>query len=111
MSLYNMLFGFNPYARMLLKMLNVDVIQIPRFRDCFLNTDGVIVIFTRTGGGNREYYENATPENPEGPWNSDLRKLRGYLGDEDDSYDGTYAHFFYKVPEEYADMADFIKPI
>lgn len=102
MSLYNALFGFNPYAPLLLPMLGVIPAQIPRFRDCFLKEeDGklVIVIHTRTGGGNRPYYDEPNNENIEGPWNSDLRALPGFIRDEDSPYDTTYANFYFDVPE------------
>ena len=57
MSLYNMLFGVNPAAPILLAMLDTTQDKIPRFRDIYIK-DEYIVIHTRTGGGNREYYES-----------------------------------------------------
>lgn len=113
MSLYNMLFGHNNLAPVLLEILGLTPDKIPRFRDCYLK-DGHIVLFTRTGGGNREYYENVEsckanyPEyfedddKPSGPWNCDLRTNPLFLFDRDDSYDVTYAEFHYKYPELYA---------
>jgi len=105
MSLYNMLFGENVLADIWLTLLGTERHQIPRYRDVLLK-DGEVVIHTRTGGGNRDYYESAERRkwnNPEadtdGPFNEDLRKLPGYLRDEDDSFDSTYANFFYAVPE------------
>jgi len=77
--------------------------------------DGKIVIYTRTGGGNRDYYENEEtcrdyfPEyfdgenDPSGPWNDDLRAIPGYVRDQDDDFDSTYAHFYFDVPAEFAD--------
>ena len=91
MSLYNMLFGTNPAAPLLLAMLGIDANAVPRFRDCFL-ADGHIVIHTRTGGGNREAYEAE---------NDALTKLPGYLSDSDDDYDCTYANFLFEVPEKF----------
>ncbi len=112
MSLYNMLFGVNDCAGALLLSLGLDHNDVPRFRDCFLQ--GLeIVIHTRTGGGNRLYYESLAScqeeypeyfldaEPPTGPWNDDLRKHPCYLRDEDDSYDCTYANFYFSFPKEF----------
>lgn len=114
MGLYNMLFGVNPLADELLAVLGYTRDDIPRFRDCFLN-NGRIVIHTRTGGGNRDYYENLEtcksnyPEyfgkgsDPSGPWNDDLRQHPMFIVDGDLKTDSTYANFFYGMPVEYAD--------
>ena len=88
MSMYNMLFGVNPFSRVLLAMLGAHVHTVPRYRDCFLNADGDIVIYTRTGGGNRA-------DHVEG--NDWLRTLPGYI-----QYDTTYAMFRYRPPEKFA---------
>jgi hypothetical protein len=112
-SLYNMLFGTNKFADVLLKMLGTERDQVPRFRDCFVSDDGkMVVIHTRTGGGNRDFYEDyATCQknfpdyvddmeaDQSGPWNSTLRELPGFIRDEDDDFDPTYANFYYEIPE------------
>lgn len=85
MSLYNMLFGVNPHAPMLLGFLGIGADEVPRFRDAFYR-EGKIVIHTRTGGGNREAYEAE---------NEALTRLPGYVRDEDDNFDCTYANFYY----------------
>lgn len=91
MSLYNMLFGTNPFSGVLLQMLGVSRDDVPRFRDCFLNEDGTeIIIHTRTGGGNRDDYEDE---------NNLLTLIDGYKFDADDDFDCTYADFHYEVPE------------
>jgi len=99
MSMYNMIFGMNPAAGPLLKILGFSketFSTIPRFRDCYINLDKTrIVIYTRTGGGNRAEYAEQ---------NSALTKLPGYTGDEDDSFDSTYAKFYFKVPDEHKDF-------
>ena len=107
MSLYNMLFGVNPSAGVLLGMLGTDIGGVPRFRDCYLSGDN-IVIHTRTGGGNRDYYdslESRLDEYPEseydGPFNADLRTLPNYLRDRDDDFDSTYADFYFSIPEKF----------
>ena len=94
MSLYNMLFGVNSAAPLLLAMLGIDKNAVPRFRDCFL-ADGKIVIHTRTGGGNREAYEAE---------NDALTTLPGYVSDSDDDFDCTYANFIFEVPVKFAHL-------
>src|SRR5262249_38381622 len=107
MSLYNAVFGVNPFAGTLLNLLGISHHQVPRFRDCFLSEDATeIVIYTRTGGGNRDYYEDperharSEPESDyTGPFNSNLRAVPGYKCDVDDDFDATYAKFFFAIPE------------
>lgn len=91
MSLYNAIFGVNPFASVLLEIVGTTPSQVPRFRDCFLNADGTeIIIHTRTGGGNRPDYVEE---------NEYLRSLAGFKRDEDARNDNTYANFHYAVPE------------
>lgn len=91
MSFYNMLFGVNPAAGILLAMLGIDSSFPPRFRDCYIDGDH-IVIYTRTGGGNREDYEDE---------NDAMCALPGYVSDADDDFDCTYATFRYTPPEKF----------
>ena len=59
-GLYNVLAGWDPACVWLAPMLTEENPQdfFPRFRDCWLSDSGdAIEIFTRVGGGNREYYE------------------------------------------------------
>lgn len=114
MSFYNMLFGVNSAAPMLLAVLGLSANKVPRFRDCYIDGDH-IVIYTRTGGGNRDFYdsEESCRENypkyfdgtndPSGPWNSTLTGNEHYLYDKDDDFDSTYATFYFKFPEKYAE--------
>lgn len=114
MSLYNMLFGVNAAAPVLLATIGLTANDVPRFRDCYIEGDN-IVIHTRTGGGNRDYYDSEEScranypeyfdgkEEPSGPWNSTLASNAFYLYDEDDDYDSTYANFHFRFPDEYAD--------
>lgn len=93
MSLYNALFGYNKFAHILLRILDLDVVDVPRFRDCYLNEAGdEIIIFTRTGGGNREEYAAQ---------NEALRRRPGFIADADDTLDSTYAKFRYSIPEQF----------
>ena len=114
MSMYNMLFGVNKVAPILLATLGLDQSKVPRFRDAYIQ-DGKIVIYTRTGGGNRPYYESLDeckenyPDDfegdekyiPTGPWNEDLRALPEFVEDFDEDFDETYANFYFKFPEDY----------
>lgn len=111
MSLYNLLFGQHSNASDLLKLLGITEHDVPRYRSCYWNGTH-IVIHTRTGGGNRDFYENEEScrdnypeyfegeEPPSGPWNDDLRAISGYVEDRDDDFDCTYADFFYEPPSE-----------
>jgi hypothetical protein len=95
-----MLFGVNQAAPVLLKILGIEYSKIPRFRNCFID-DGMIVIHTRTGGGNREYYDEPNNENTEGQWNTTMYENQHFQKDEDDDFDSTYANFYFKFPDEY----------
>lgn len=117
MSIYGMLFKMNNATPVLLAMLGLKEEDVPRLRDCYIDGEK-IVIYTRTGGGNRDYYDSEEscranyPEyfdgkdNPTGPWNSTLTANPYFLYDEDSDFDSTYAYFYFKVPKEYvADLA------
>ena len=92
MSLYTLLFGVDDAAPVLLAALGLTRGDVPRFRDCYLDGDH-IVIHTRTGGGNRDAYEEG---------NAALAAHPCYLRDADDDFDSTYADFTFRFPEEYA---------
>lgn len=127
MSLYNKLFGVNDRAPQIIAELfdfgvsalgnkrqyEATIKRIPRFRDAYINKDKQLVLYTRTGGGNREYYERRTDENAEytGLFNEDLRKLPGFVRDYDDTYDSTFAHFIYEVhTQRMTDMLQILDP-
>lgn len=109
-----MLFGINDAAPVLLAALGLTDDDVPRFRNCYIEEDQ-IVIYTRTGGGNRDFYDSGEscrenyPEYfsgdgaPSGPWNSSLRSHVNYINDEDDDFDSTYAQFYFSFPDEYAE--------
>lgn len=89
MSLYNILFGKNPDTKEILAALNLTEGYIERFRDCWIDEDnGEIVIYTRTGGGNREDFPNEV-----------LTSHPLYRYDEDDDFDCTYALYHFSLPE------------
>lgn len=96
-GLYNALFGWNPACVLLAPMLTDENPQsfFPRFRDCFLSDDKEhIEIYTRVGGGNREYYEEEIHR---------LCSMPTYVYDVDDDFDCTYATFTFSVPDEWKD--------
>ena len=106
MNLYNMVNRVNPAAFFILPMLGKHPDEYPRFRDCFTadeehpEYDNFIHIYTRVGGGNREYYQEEIEE---------LRATDGYVTDFDDNFDSTFATFVFGVPEQFKD--DFSKAL
>jgi hypothetical protein len=102
-GLYNMLFGYNTACAFLLPMLTDEKPEkfFPRFRDCGLGSDrNSIVVFTRTGGGNREAYAEE---------NAKIASLPTYRCDYDDDFDCTYAYFVYDVPKEWRNDFELLK--
>lgn len=88
MSFYNMLFGMNAHADLLLAVLGLRRHDVERFRDISASENGSqIFIYTRTGGNNRESYPNLT-----------MRKLPGWSGSSDDDYDDTYCTDCFETP-------------
>lgn len=100
MSLFNMAAGFSPLVQLAMDMIGKTPKEFPRFRDAYVDFDNPsVVVMTRTGGGNREWYE--TPE--EGPSNADIRAMPGYAGDWDDDFDRTFAYWRFSVDAEKMD--------
>jgi len=91
MSMYNMLFGQNPFSDLLLALVGLKRDDVPRFRDVFIDEQGRICVYTRTGGGNRDAYASE---------NAALADNPNYASDYDDDFDSTYAYFVFNVPEE-----------
>lgn len=97
MSLYNILFGVNEEAPVLLGMIGTNKEYFSRFRDVELINNGTIIrVFTRTGGRNREDYQ----EN----WEK-IRKHELYVKDYDDGFDETYAYIEFNILEKYKETA------
>lgn len=89
MGLYNMVFGQNSLAPILVAALGFKSYgELGRFRDAFIS-EGKIAIYTRNGGGNRESYMPDFSNHPL------------YLYDKDDDFDCTYATIYFKFPPEY----------
>lgn len=96
-GLYNMLVpgGFERAAVLLpIVGINPTAGSVFRLRDAWVEKDpdaGLVVhVYTRVGGGNREDYADIILA---------LQHLPEYLRDADDSFDSTYASFWFKVPE------------
>lgn len=100
--MYNMLFGENELADDLLKMLNLTKEDCGRYRDCYLDEKGEkIIVYTRNGGGNREYYEEVFDK---------LSSHTNYLCDYDDNFDCTYASIEFSVPDKFIELTkEFVK--
>lgn len=97
MSLYNLVCGNNPLYYLWIVMAGVRFESIPRFRDCYLTVENekpLLVLYTRSGGGNREWLAKE---------NTGLRSLPNYVRDHDCDYDGTFAHWYYSMPVEHED--------
>jgi hypothetical protein len=104
MSLYNMVHGVKPAAFFILPMLGKHPDEYPRFRDCFTSDkewpeyDDHIHVYTRTGGGNREYYYDE---------NREMQLHPEFVIDFDDSFDSTFASWVFRVPDKW--KADYDK--
>ena len=99
MSFYNMVNGFSNACIWVMPMLGRKQDEWPRFRDCFVNDEGNIEIYTRVGGNNRNqgYGEEALYE--------DSNFIETY----DDDFDNTYATYVFRVPERWKDDFDKIQ--
>ena len=119
MSLYNLLFGVNEIAPLLLFILDIDQPdekwESGRFRDIYLNEDGTkVILYTRNGGGNRDHWSFSYPEYKEGEdcpcpgciITHKLKKHPNYIKDYDDDFDSTYAYIEFDVPEQFKEIAE-----
>lgn len=95
MSLYNMVHGQSPQAPLVLALLGLTLLDVGRFRDAWFEktSDGGLccAIYTRNGGGNREWQMEAWDRIQEHPT---------YLADRDDDFDSTYATAYFGLPAE-----------
>ncbi len=73
-----------------------------RFRDIYFENenDPKIILYTRNGGGNREYYEYVFELLSAHPL---------YLNDYDDDFDCTYAYIEFKAPQAVVDFFEGVK--
>lgn len=93
MGMYNLIFGQNKAAHVILATLGLTEADVGRFRDCFV-ANGEIAVYTRNGGGNREDYQEVFDKLAQHPC---------YLRDVDDEFDCTYATIYFRFPEEFAE--------
>lgn len=99
--MYNVLFGYNELADKLLEILDLSKKDFARFRDCYLSEDKKrIIVYTRCGGGNREYYQEIF---------NNMKKHKLYLTDYDDDFDNTYASIEFKLPDKYVSTFEKMK--
>ena len=120
MSMFGMVFG-DPsasYADHLLAAVGLTKGGVGRFRSVWLemcDDKPVIAVYTRNGGGNREHY-NWDSDKPNSAGDScfctgctithHLPKNKYYIGDEDDSFDCTYATVRFRLPDELVKLLD-----
>lgn len=96
MGLYNMIAGTNPAAKIILVLLDLQPSDFGRFRDAWINKGGeTVTVLTRCGGGNREEYQDVFDAMSEHPL---------YISSADDEYDSTYAHFHFRVPDDFVEL-------
>lgn len=101
MSMYNAIFGNNPFGWMHLVAIGTSIEDVPRFRDCYLHrcTDGTTRILVLTRTGSEEYQEQNEP----------MISLPGFSSTSLLSRDGTYRVFLYDLP--FDDYEERIKPV
>ncbi len=98
MSLYNMVHGVQPTAKVVLHLLDLDFRAIPRLRDAFIverDSQLLLAVRTRTGGANRPAHIEQAKMLADHPC---------YVSDEDDAFDNTFALYLFKPPQD--DLAD-----
>ena len=98
-GLYNVLHGYNQSCVFILPMLGRKMEEYPRFRDCFVDKEtGLIAVFTRVGGGNRDC----------GMGEEELYDDPNFVSTCDAEYDSTYGYYYFKVPEKWKSDFDLI---
>jgi len=102
MTFYNMLFGVNGQADLLLAVVGLRKVDVERFLDVHAEDGGAtIAVYTRTGGGNRPDYPQAL-----------LYKSPYFRSTEDDDFDTTYATFYFATPKQFvADVDGLSNPL
>ena len=99
-GLYNELCGYGPACVFVLPMLGRKMEDYPRFRDCFIDSDtGLITVFTRVGGGNRNcgFGEEELYEDP------------NFVSTCDADFDSTYGYYDFRVPEKWKDDFELVR--
>ena len=96
-NLYNAICGINQATFLILPMLDRHPDEYPRFRDCFVNDNNQIVVFTRVGGGNRHC----------GFDEEIIMQDQNFAYTYDDDFDSTYGYYVFNVPDKW--KSDFEK--
>ena len=100
MSFYNALFGMNSQADLILAAVGIHRNDVERFRDVSYG-NGVVAVYTRTGGGNREVYPQAA-----------MRSVAGWFDSTDDEFDNTYCTDLINVnPKWIRDVENLADPL
>lgn len=97
MSLYNMVHGIQPTAKIVVIVLGLEPPKIDRLRDAFIveeKGEVRLVVRTRTGGPNRADHSAS---------NDALKAHPAYIEDRDEPFDPTFAVFHFRPP---ADLVD-----
>lgn len=99
MSFFNMAAGNNPMFGILARIVETvaPLPPVPRFRDMYtMDHDGklVIVLYTRTGGGNRAAHSSE---------NAAIAAHPLFRETFDDKFDNTFVNFVFEVPEQFVE--------
>lgn len=104
MSMYNMVFGENQHSDLLLACLGLSRGDMGRFRDAFIQ-DGMIAVYTRNGGGNRECWNDDCAGDCTGCHMTNIiPEYKYYISDSDDEFDSTYATIFFEFPPHFKEL-------
>lgn len=94
-TFYNLIAGHNPYSRMALAIVGLDLQEVPRYNDSMIHKPAnpheawTVGILARTGGPNRTHYDMSALEN---------HPLLIFTKDMD--ADNTYATYVFRFPAE-----------
>jgi hypothetical protein len=102
--MYNLVFGQNPLADIILGTLGFTREDIGRFRDAYV-CNGKIAIYTRLGGNNRLCF--CEPNEEHYCYIENIRKMEShpnFLYYEDDEFDNTYATYYFSFPEKFKEL-------
>lgn len=93
MSLYDTIFKRHAKSVAILAMLGLIKSDVGRFRNCFV-INNKIAVYTRNGGDNRKDFQGVFDT---------LSRHTCYIGNEDDTFDSTYATIFFSFPKEFSE--------
>jgi hypothetical protein len=125
MGLYNLIFGTNESADVLLARLGLTRASFYRFRDCWLENyqgEATIAVYTRAGGNNSQCWcGEYDPVNVETGVRDNGGKLHEagcvalvnealqtnalFVARVDDDFDSTYCTYYFRIPDK-AQLAD-----